>query len=97
MASKIVLAFVSLVLLLVVVTGNELGHAVPLKRGHGLGWMNGVKGSGSPSGMQQPSAATTARHARLGEDHEGHYYVGEEGKSVITGPSISRVNRPSPP
>ncbi|KAF8690773.1 hypothetical protein HU200_041159 [Digitaria exilis] len=47
MVSK--LAFAALVLLVVV--SGELGHAVPLRRSLGLGWMNGLKG-GSPGGMQ---------------------------------------------
>lgn len=47
MASKFAFA----ALLLLVVVGGELGHAVPLRRGLGLGWMNGVNG-GSPGGMQ---------------------------------------------
>ncbi|CAL5094769.1 unnamed protein product [Urochloa decumbens] len=47
MVSKFALA----ALVLLVVVGGELGHAVPLRRGLGLGWMNGMRG-GSPGGMQ---------------------------------------------
>nr|CAB3456403.1 unnamed protein product [Digitaria exilis] len=61
MVSK--LAFAALVLLVVV--SGELRHAVPLRRGLGLGWMNGLKG-GSPGGMQPSDTKLQASAGKKG-------------------------------
>ena len=60
MASK--LAFAALVLL--VVAGGEIGHAAPLRRSLGLGWMNGMRG-GSPGGMQPSETKLQANSGKI--------------------------------
>ncbi|CAN6360235.1 unnamed protein product [Urochloa humidicola] len=68
-------AFAALVLLVVV--GCELGHAVPLRCGLGLGWMNGMRG-GSPGGMQPSETklhATVGKRGRICETEEEARFV----------------------
>uniref|UniRef100_A0A0D9V1L4 Uncharacterized protein n=1 Tax=Leersia perrieri TaxID=77586 RepID=A0A0D9V1L4_9ORYZ len=54
MASKAALAAALLLVVFVAADSSEVGHAVPLRRALGLGWMNGMKG-GPPTGMQHSS------------------------------------------
>lgn len=55
-------AFTALVLIMAV--GGELGHAVPLRRGLSVGWMNGMKG-GAPGGMQPSDTKLLARVGKI--------------------------------
>ncbi|KAL6608039.1 hypothetical protein ACP70R_041102 [Stipagrostis hirtigluma subsp. patula] len=88
MASRLALAAV---VMLVVLLGAEVGHAVPLKRTLNIGWMNGMNG-GSPGGMQ-PS--DTMLHATVGE--KGNLYMNaEEAKFIHTVPAFVRPPRLPP-
>uniref|UniRef100_A0A0D9V1L6 Uncharacterized protein n=1 Tax=Leersia perrieri TaxID=77586 RepID=A0A0D9V1L6_9ORYZ len=83
MVSKAALATTLLLVVLVAAESSELGHGVPLRRGLGLGWMNGMKG-GPPTGMQPSSIHPAA----TGEDRRS--LSSEEEKFIYPLPTFKR-------
>ncbi|CAM0145635.1 unnamed protein product [Urochloa decumbens] len=82
-------AFAALVLLVVV--SGELGHAVPLRRGLGLGWMNGMRG-GSPGGRQPSETKLQATVGKRGKIYKSE----EEARFGSPVPAIVRPPRIPP-